>query len=224
MAVTTQAGVTTLTPTAWKWYVGAGLMGSLWLPISSMPGAELNAYLALIVAVFLALHGRGTFSYLKLTPDGFEYRTFLTHKHYRWSEVTDFKLRTVRTSLFTSIKLIAFSRVDKAGSMYGKFSKLVAGGTESMPVIGMPGKKLGTLMMAYQNGFVPDDTAATVPGATAPASTGSPARPAVPQAPQTAYVKPAPAPGKPRFGTRSDAGGSPKPVVLVEEGRRGLFR
>ena len=104
--------------------------------MSAARGFDAPQLILLIGALICAIQGTGWVNYIQFDGEGFEYRNFLTSRRYRWDEVEGFQLRVIRASLFTTVKTIVFSRRNQTGTMYGKFSKAVAGGTECMPVVG----------------------------------------------------------------------------------------
>lgn len=169
MAVTTSKGVTTLKPTAWKWFVGAGAVFFLW------PG------FGFLIALFFVLMGTGALQNVTLSPDGVKVRNWFSTKSYAWHEVQDFKVYKVRSGLITAASMVSFSHVDKQRSVMGKAAKFLVGGTHSIPAIGMPAQKLAQLMQAYKLGFVPKDNAVPERAPTTPV----PAFPA-PASPQSA--------------------------------------
>ncbi len=158
MAVTTENGVTTIRPTAWKWYLGAAAM--VWLfPIGT------------IVAAFFALTATGLFQNLRLTPEGLELRNYMSRKVYRWNEIGDFRTYKIRSGFITAANMVSFTHVNQEGTLLGKAAKMLAGGTHSIPALGLPPKDLASLMMRYQQGAIPADTAEH-----APAAPGTPVR------------------------------------------------
>lgn len=227
MAVTTHAGVTTITPTAWKWYTGAAL---------SLVFVSVAPWVLLISGLFVLI-ASGKFQSIRLDREGFAFRSLFHTKRYRWDEVTEFRIKKIKSGLFTASTMIAFSKADKADTLYGKFARTFAGGTESMPIMGMKAKKLIELMSAYRAGYVPADTEA--PAATAapkPASYsdqgGMPTqRPAPVRAPQHASSPPMlaasrttkPAVAAAKFGQKPSRLKAPTKTPLVQDGGARLF-
>lgn len=156
MAVKTENGVTTLTPTAWKWFAGAA--GSFFL----VPG------FGFILAVFFALTGAGVLQRLALTHEGITVRNWWSEKSYRWDDIGDFRTRKVKSGVITAANMVSFTHANKEGTAMGKAAKFLSGGTHSIPAVGMPAQRLALLMQAYKAGHVPADTVdleqAPVPG------------------------------------------------------------
>lgn len=135
MSLKIETGRAVITPTALNWYAGAAVM----VVLSFFVGAPLG----LSAAAFLALTGTGAVNRIVLDTQGFEYRNYWISKRYAWSEVSDFGVRVYRANFFAATKLITFNEVARKDTLYGKFSRAVAGGTQSMPVVGIePGKLL----------------------------------------------------------------------------------
>jgi len=135
MSVTIDKGRAVITPTARNWYAGAAVMVAL----SFAAGAPLG----LLAAAFFALTGTGAVNRIVLDTQGFEYRNYWVAKRYAWSEVSDFRVRVYRANFLAATKLVTFNEVARKETLYGKFSRAVAGGTQSMPVVGIePGKLL----------------------------------------------------------------------------------
>ncbi|MEO0607045.1 MAG: hypothetical protein AAFY82_02360 [Pseudomonadota bacterium] len=213
MAAKTVNGVTTLTPTAWKWFVGAALISVLIPPFG------------LLIALVFVLTGFGILQRLTLSQDGIKIRNWVSEKTHAWSEIEDFRIHRIKSGLFTAANMVSFTHVNQQGTMLGKAAKLLAGGTHSIPAIGMKPQRLILLMQAYKAGHVPADTAVpetltsqsapeTLTSQSAPETSalntpamGAPA-PLVRQAPETARPRAVPAT------PRADAP-SPKPDANV---------
>ena len=146
MAIKTEGGVTVLTPTAWKWYVAAAFTFFLFPPFS------------LAIALFFILTGAGVTQRLTLSRDGIKIRNMFSDKSYRWDEMEDFRIYKVKSGLFTAANMVSFTHSNQQGTMMGKAAKLLAGGTHSIPAVGMKPQKLIQIMMAYKTGHVPQDT------------------------------------------------------------------
>ena len=164
MAVTSSNGVTTLKPTAWKWYAGGAAMFFM------VPG------FGMLIGLVFILMGAGVLQNVTLSKDGLKVRNWFSTKSYAWHEIDDFRVYKVRSGLITAANMVSFTHVDKQGSVMGKAAKLLVGGTHSIPAVGMPAQKLAQLMQAYKLGFVPKDSVtpeiaptAPVPGIPAPA-------------------------------------------------------
>lgn len=164
MGVTSSNGVTTLKPTAWKWYVGGAVMFFMF------PG------FGMLIGLVFILMGAGVLQNVVLTKDGIKVRNWFSTKSYAWHEIDDFRVYKVRSGLVTAASMVSFTHVAKQGSVMGKAAKFLVGGTHSIPAVGMPAKKLVQLMQAYKLGFVPKGSAALeiapsvpVPGIPAPA-------------------------------------------------------
>lgn len=152
MAVVTRNRVTTITPTAWRWYAGAVvlLLLSAW--------ADALSILQVGVAAGVAGMGTGMIFRIVLDPEGFSYTFGTVKKRFAWAKVADFKVNTMRYGIFAVLQQVAFTELDKAGSITGKLAKFVSGGTATMPVYGMDVSKLIHLMNDYQVGRFPADT------------------------------------------------------------------
>lgn len=96
MAVSTKDGVTVLTPTAWKWFVGALAVFFI------VPG------LGWIIAGIFALMGAGVLQRLTLNPEGIQVRNWLSTKAYAWSDISDFRVYKVRSGLMTAANMVSF--------------------------------------------------------------------------------------------------------------------
>ncbi len=141
MAIKIDANGAVITPTSGRWYTGAAL-----LALVSLAG---GAPVGLVPAAFLALTGTGAVNRIVLTVNGLEYRNYWVHKRFAWSEVSDFGARVYRSNFIAAAKLITFSEVARRDTLYGKFSRAVAGGTQSMPAIGIAPEKLLELISLY---------------------------------------------------------------------------
>ena len=149
MAIKTENGVTTLTPTAWKWFLGGTAI------IFMVPG------FGLIIGGIFFLVGAGVLQRLELSKDGIKVRNWWSAKTYRWEEITDFRVYKVKSGLITAANMVSFTHVNKEGTMMGKAAKFLAGGTHSIPAVGMKAQKLIQLMQAYKLGYVPEDSPAS---------------------------------------------------------------
>lgn len=213
MAIKTENGVTTLTPTAWKWFLGGTAI------IFMVPG------FGVIVGGIFFLVAAGVLQRLELSKDGIKIRNWFSAKAYRWDEITDFRVYKVRSGLITAANMLSFTHVNKEGTMMGKAAKLLAGGTHSIPAVGMKAQKLIQLMQAYKLGYVPEDSPASeaTPPLLTPQPQGSPA-----QKPKPKPAPPRAIPATPRAQTKpskpaASFGGKRKPSTpLVQEGG-GLF-
>ncbi|MEM9572521.1 MAG: PH domain-containing protein [Pseudomonadota bacterium] len=216
MAVTTKDGVTVLKPTAWKWFAGA-------LAIFFMlPG------FGWIIAGVFGLMGAGVLQNLSLTPQGLKVRNWFTTKEYAWADISDFRVYKVRSGLITAASMVSFTQAKKDGSMMGNAAKFLVGGTDTIPAVGMPAKKLIHVMEAYKRGFIPADSEA--PEASLPPSLPVFTPPATPKpAPvKREKARPRAVPATPRAQNRPatkqpNLGGTHKTSTpLVQEGG-GLF-
>jgi len=151
MAIHVSNGVTTIKPTAWKWYTGAGALA---LIAFVMPD---YGWAWGLVALFLAAFGSGHLARLKLDRKGIYSKHIFGTKYYAWDEITDFRLMKVKSGLLTAATMVSFTKVSQQGSLYAKAAKFVSGGTHSLPAYGIKAKTLITLMMAYQQGLIISD-------------------------------------------------------------------
>lgn len=154
MAVKTENGVTTLTPTAWKWFAGAGAS------FLFVPG------FGVLLALFFALMGAGVLQRLTLGHDGVTIRNGFSTKSYRWDDIGDFRTRKIKSGVITAANMVSFTHAKKEGTALGKAAKFLAGGTHSVPAVGMPAKRLALLMQAYKAGHVPANTVDLAPAPT----------------------------------------------------------
>jgi hypothetical protein len=209
MAVKTENGVTTLTPTAWKWFSSAAAA------FLFFPG------FGFFIAVFLALTGAGVLQRVALSADGLKVRNWWSEKSYRWDEIGDFRTRKIKSGLITAANMVSFTHANKEGTTMGKAAKFLAGGTHSIPAVGMPAKRLALLMQAYKAGHIPAD--ATVGAAESPLPVPVPvaARSQQKVGPRTITATPSASRLKPQTKART----SPvrkNPTPLVQDGG-GLF-
>jgi|GEM_PF-2222491 len=151
MAVTTKDGVTVLKPTAWKWFAGAFAV------FFFVPG-----FGWMIAGVFV-LMGAGVLQNLTLTPQGLKVRNWFSTKEYAWADISDFRIYKVRSGLITAANMVSFTQAKKDGSVMGNAAKFLVGGTDTIPAVGMPAKKLIQVMEAYKRGFIPEDSAVPEP-------------------------------------------------------------
>ena len=209
MAVKTENGITTLTPTGWKWFLGGAAI------IVMLPG------FGLIIGGIFILVGAGILQRLVLSKDGIKIRNWFSSKEYRWEEITGFRIHKVKSGLITAANMVSFTHADKEGTMMGKAAKFLVGGTHSIPAVGMKPQKLIQLMQAYKLGYIPEDSLAsdTPPlvltpqpqGAAAPRSQ-SKARPLAPSPRPARTSKPA-----------ASFGAKRKPATPLVQDGGGLF-
>nr|WP_070959728.1 hypothetical protein [Hyphomonas sp. Mor2] len=209
MAVKTENGVTTLTPTAWKWFAGAAAA------FLFFPG------FGFFIAVFFVLMGAGVLQRVSLSPSGLKVRNWWSEKSYAWDQIGDFRTRKIKSGLITAANMVSFTHVNKEGTTMGKAAKFLAGGTHSIPAVGISAQKLGLLMQAYKAGHIPADTPegavqspmpTPLPAAQKAAQVARPR--AVPATPSASDLKPA--------ANRAPARVRQKATPLVQDGG-GLF-
>ena len=213
MTVKTENGVTTLTPTAWKWILGGVAI------IFMLPG------FGLLIGGTFFLVAAGVLQRLELSKGGIKIRNWWSAKTHRWEEITDFRVYKVKSGLITAANMVSFTHVNKEGTMMGTAAKLLAGGTHSIPAVGMKAQKLVQLMQAYKLGYVPEDSPASdmAPPLLTPQPQGAPSQRPQPQAPRPRAVPATPRaqalPSKPApsFGNKRK-----KSKPLVQDGG-GLF-
>ncbi|MCR9269492.1 MAG: PH domain-containing protein [Hyphomonadaceae bacterium] len=203
MAVNSQDGVTTLTPTAWKWFTGAAFIFFLIPPFG------------ILIAVVFILTGAGVLQRLTLSPDGLSVRNWWSTKTYAWSEIGDFRVHTVKSGLFTAANMVSFTQTGKDDSVMGKASKFLVGGTDTVPAVGMKAGKLVLLMQAYKQGFAPQSASFPVakssPVSALPVKPATPKRPrAVPATPRAQRMRHT---AKPKLGSKSSSS-----TPLVQDG------
>lgn len=213
MAIKTENGVTTLTPTAWKWFVGGAAI------IFMVPG------FGLIVGGIFFLVGAGVLQRLVLSKDGIKVRNWWSARTYRWEEITDFRVYKVKSGLITAASMVSFTHVNKEGTMMGKAAKFLAGGTHSIPAVGMKAQKLIQLMQAYKLGYVPEDSPASeaAPPLLTPQPQGVPTQRPAPKAPPPRAI-----PATPRAQTKpskpaANFGNKRKPSTPLVQDGGGLF-
>ena len=134
---------TIIRPTPGKWFTGAAILLLLGLAVPSAGWAFL------LFALICAGLGSGKMARLELSPQGIKSQNLWKTRTYAWNEVEDFKIVTFRTSLFSSSKMLAFSRKDKKDTLYGKASTFFGGGTETVPLIGIKPDELMTSIGGY---------------------------------------------------------------------------
>lgn len=212
MAIKFEQGVTTLTPTAWKWFVGGAVIFFLIPPFG-----------ALIALVFV-LTGAGVLQRVSLSTDGLTVRNWFSTRTYAWHEIDDFRIRKVKSGLITAANMVSFTHADKQGTMMGKAAKLLAGGTHSIPAVGVTPQKLVQLMQAYKGGFAPKEAAPSV--ASVPESPPQPRAIPAPKAPTKSRPRAVPAtPRAARAQSKSSVnlGGSRKTASPLVQDGGGLF-
>ncbi|MEL7481139.1 MAG: hypothetical protein AAGJ29_06235 [Pseudomonadota bacterium] len=171
MAIKTEAGVTTLSPTSWKWYTGAALI----LLVAFYAGGEpMFVLMALFAAGVFLLTGAGLMQEIRLAPDGLHTKSWANRKHYRWDEIGEIRTTKIKSGFMTAANMVSFTHANQEGTMLGKAAKVLAGGTHSIPTVGTSAKQLAALMMAYKMGEIPEDTVAVSPVTSKPASPHSP--------------------------------------------------
>lgn len=209
MAIQTQDGVTTITPTAWRWQVGAVLLLFVIPPFG-----------ILLAGLFFVI-STGALNRIILRRDGFDIRQWGRTRAYAWSEVGDFRVQKVRSGIVNAASMVSFTPKEAEGRLLTKAAKLVSGGTQTISAIGISADKLAALMRAYQTGTIPADTALAPEAKSAPvrerASKQKPPKPIS----ATARVKAAPK-ERINLGKRKGAVASTKQTPLVQEG--GWFR
>ena len=213
MAIKSENGVTTLTPTAWKWFLGGVVI------IFMLPG------LGLIVGGVFFLVGAGVLQRLVLSKEGIKIRNWFSAKTYRWEEITDFRVHKVKSGLITAANMVSFTHVDKEGTMMGKAAKLLVGGTHSIPAVGMKAQKLIQLMQAYKLGYVPEDSPASemAPPLLTPQPQGVPSQPSRQKTPPPRAIPATPrAQSKPAKPAASFGNKRKPSTPLVQDGG-GLF-
>lgn len=212
MAIKTENGVTTLTPTGWKWFVGAAVSFFL------IPG------IGMLIALFFVLTGAGVLQRVTLSKDGLEVRNWFSNKTHAWSDIGDFRVYKVKSGLITAANMVSFTHVDQQGTMMGKAAKLLAGGTHSIPALGMKPQKLIHLMQAYKMGYVPKDSELPVPSnpardlAPAAALPAAPVRASRPRAVPTTPRKQTPRPKR-----QTNLGAKRKTSTPLVQDGGGLF-
>ena len=216
MAVTTKDGVTVLKPTAWKWFAGA--FATFFL----VPG------FGWIIAGVFGLMGAGVLQNLTLSPQGLKVRNWFSTKEYAWSEISDFRVHKVRSGLVTAANMVSFTQAQKDGTVMGKAAKFLVGGTDTVPAVGMPAKKLVQVMEAYKRGFIPEDSEAPEANLSPSLPVFTPPASAKPEPVKREKARPRAVPATPRAQNRAAAkpanlGGTHKTSTpLVQEGG-GLF-
>ena len=145
MAVRTSDKVTTITPTAWKWLVGAVLI----LPI---------APISFLLSPIFLLTATGLLQNTVLSPSGMTTRNWWSVKQYRWDEISNFRVSEVKYNFFTAASMVKFTHDARAETFMGKAAMALTGSTDSIPAMGIKPKRLMQLMQAYQQGEFPEDT------------------------------------------------------------------
>ena len=164
MAVSTSNKTTTITPTAWKWVLGAFLL----FPIQPV---------SLLVSPVFFLTATGRFQRIELAPSGITSRNWWSVKKYHWEDIADFRVNEIKYSFFKAASMVKFTHNTKKDTLMGKASMALTGSTDSIPALGIKPKELVNLMTGYQRGEYPRDTvsrARAKPMEDAPALAGSP--------------------------------------------------
>lgn len=149
MAFKIKQGVITLTPTAWKWYLGAALLSFY------MPG------MGWLIAIFLVLNGAGKLQRITLRPQGLELRGWWSARRYGWNEVGDFREHETRRGRFSTLRRVHFTYVRQQEGISEPKARHDAKGTSCMPVFGVSATRLVGLLNAYKQGYVPEEDVAT---------------------------------------------------------------
>ncbi len=152
MAIVVSNGTTRITPTAWKWYAGAGIQGliSLFMPEYGWAWA--------LGAVAFAVFGSGKLTYLQLDRQKLTIRYVFGKKEFAWDTITDFRLMKVKSGFITAGTMVSFTKVSQEGSMYAKAAKFFSGGTQSASAMGIKPKTLLMLMSAYKQNLIVSDS------------------------------------------------------------------
>jgi hypothetical protein len=215
--IETKGDTTIIRPTPGKWFTGAAIFLGLGVIVPSA------ALVFLLIALGFGAMASGKMTRLELSPQGLKSVKMGQARTYRWDDVEDFKIVSIRTSLFSSTKMLAFTRKDKKDTFMGKASKFFGGGTESVPFPGISPAQLSASIAGYQTRhmmFAKQGHQARDFGSTVPANPPKPqkqkgaigfGRPdtsstsqAAPEHAQTARPRPlSQAPAKPVFGRQS---------------------
>ncbi len=141
MSINRQSETITLTPSRWKWVIGA-------IFVFALPGLGF-----LLSGLFLAI-AFGSMHRLTLRPYGFELRRWGKTTEYRWSEVGSFEVHTFRYMFIPLLRRVTFTPVAKEGKLLTRASKIISGGTERIPAIGMGAKEQAILMNEYRDAYI----------------------------------------------------------------------
>ena len=167
MAVTLSGSTTTITPTAWKWALGAVLL---------FPFAPIS----LIVSPLFLLIATGWLQRIVLDTDGITVRNWWSVRRYRWQDISDVRISKIKSSFVTAASVVNFTHETRKNTLLGKATKVLTGGTDSLPTLGMKAPQFVQLMRAYQRGAYQEEanrlSESTVPSNTPPAliSAGAP--------------------------------------------------
>lgn len=142
--IETHGDLTVIRPTPHKWYTGAAVTLLLGLVI---PGAGIIMFPCALLFAGLA---SGNLQSLELSPQGIKANNLWKTRSYRWDDVENFQVMSQRTSLFSSTKHLAFTRKDKKDTFEGKATRLLIGGTETVPLSGISTEE----MMACIGGYL----------------------------------------------------------------------
>ncbi len=135
-----RTGEFVITPDAGKWYLviaGAVLFA---LVKTSVAATGFEWLLAAAVAAFAWGMANGKLAWVRVGRDGLEYRHAFQRKSYAWEDVSEFKFKSYGIG-WNRQEMVVFSHRNKTGA-WANVSKFMAGGTESMPVIGLPAEQL----------------------------------------------------------------------------------
>lgn len=130
-----------LTPTRWKWVLGGVVC--LIVPV-----------IGVFLFVFCLVAGFGGGRSLTLRRDGFELRNWGASKAYDWDEVSQFEARTAHYFFVALWSSVVFTPIAKKGKLIMQASKLISGGSDKIPAIGMNARELAGLMNQYRAAYV----------------------------------------------------------------------
>lgn len=139
-----RAGEFLITPDAGRWYLAAAgsvLFGLLKISANDTPVEIVPVFLFTAFAVGMA---QGKLSWIRVGRDALEVRNVFGRKQYQWDDVSEFSYKSVGVGLYRQ-KLVMFSLRNKTG-LWSNVSRLMAGGTESIPAIGLPAEQLTRIL------------------------------------------------------------------------------
>ena len=149
MAVKTENGVTTITPTGWKWLTMAVL--SFFVPLIGM-----------FIALYCLAMASGKFSRLVLTPDTLTAYSWGTTDSHKWASIDSFHDREIRIRQIPVGKKNAFY-YRKDDTTLRLQTGRDRSARQSVPSIGMSSDDLMDMFEAYQRGHIPADNLQDAP-------------------------------------------------------------
>ena len=146
---------TTLVPSRKPWWIMVIGGGVIWVIslLSVVFGGDTASIMLAAFAGFWAVLGAimllpGANS-MRLDENGFEVEHFFRKKRYRWSDVSDFAVRSVGQH---NDELVSFDTVETHRTLWERINGALIGKSGHLPnTYGMPAEDLAKLMTAWKN-------------------------------------------------------------------------